>query len=1123
MKGIKKNRYRNYTIGLLVDPAFLYRSEQIISGVETVAMEKNINLLCFKAGDSAQIVNTKKTVFLPFDIINKKNVDGLIAMSEVMSRFSGLNSIANLFKKYYPLPIINIGLKVKNIPSVIASQEKGLTDLIAHLVRVHGKRRIALIKGPKDDSLMQALLKSYLKILQQQQLDFEPHLIFEGGFDYYTGKNAIQAFVDERKASFDAVIVSNKDVALGAILALQGRGNRVPSQVAVAVLEDHDCERDELLPLTCLRVPFFQLGRTAAELLYRQMRGEKVEKLITLPVDLIVRESCGCLSNLQNDEAVSDIFLEPKASRELKPFLTEYKKDILAKITNFHPSFGAQRKKWVKELTQELIEALTQDIINKTDHLFLVKWKEFLYHHLGSVIKITNFLNLLLFFRKNVLAGSKDPAAQKLMERIIDKAILLTSRVSEKIGMIRNIKELEQGKIIEMIGEELLMALDAGKLASIVCEKYPLIGVKSCYISLYEEAQNPLQYSRLLIAYFNKHLKQLKQKDTRFLTNRLLPLGMFPQNRRYTFFVETLIHENEPLGLVVLELKQIDLKISEFLKKRLSTAIKGVKRLEEIRIQAQNLETLVLSRTQDLSETNIQLQKEILVRLRAEEELKKSEERYRRWFEDSFTGDFIANAKGDIIACNSAFARIFGFASVKEAMQANFGDFYPNKSALEDFYTLLNVVKRIEYYEAEFLRPNGSSIHIIGNIIGSFDRSGNLIEMRGYLFDNTERKNLEEELRQSHKMEAVGRLAGGIAHDFNNLLTGIMGYSEIMLQSLSEKSPLRNEVEEIKKAAKTAASLTRQLLAFSRKQLLQPTLLNLNDVVMNMNEMLKRLIGEHIRLITKLEMDIANVKADRGQIEQVIMNLVLNSRDALPNGGDILIETKNITVTNTTAIHNPNIQNGKYVVISVSDNGIGMNQEIQSHLFEPFFTTKKEGKGVGLGLSTVYGIITQSGGYPEVMSELGRGTSVRIYLPQFGEEMGELIKVAPYPAKTKVKKTVLIVEDEQIVRDLAKKILIQAGYHVIAARNGREALFACKKIRYEIDLLLSDVIMPGMNGMELTNKLTAYHSKLKVIYMSGYIDKAIIHDAVARKGTYFIQKPFTPEVLLKKVGEVFTK
>jgi PAS domain S-box-containing protein len=506
------------------------------------------------------------------------------------------------------------------------------------------------------------------------------------------------------------------------------------------------------------------------------------------------------------------------------------------------------------------------------------------------------------------------------------------------------------------------------------------------------------------------------------------------------------------------------------------------------------------------------------------EELASSEVRYKKWFEDDFTGNFIAAANGDITNCNAAFAGIFGFQSAADALGANFGDFYPNKSALEDFYTLLGVVKRLEYYEAEFIRKDGSAVHVIGNIIGSFDDDNNLVEMQGFLFDNTEQKRLEEELRQAHKMDAIGRLAGGIAHDFNNILTGIMGYSELLLNKIPKSDPSQRDVEEIKKAAKSAASLTRQLLAFSRKQILKPLLLDLNEVVRTMRDLLIRIIGEHITLITELDMELATVKADRGQIEQVIMNLVINSRDALPQGGTIVLTTRNKVIDSTIEfISNIDIKPGNYAILEVCDNGIGMDLETQSHIFEPFFTTKKPGQGVGLGLSTVYGITTQSGGFPEVMSEPHRGTTMRIYLPQYTSTVETREEPLQYQDEVKGTETILLVEDEDLVRELAEKVLIRGGYHVIAAHNAQEALSFIKKHSLTFDLVVTDIVMPGISGIELGQKIQAMRPEIKVLYMSGYDDRMLAVQGQYPTHVNFIPKPFTPELFLRKVQDVLNQ
>jgi PAS domain S-box-containing protein len=507
-------------------------------------------------------------------------------------------------------------------------------------------------------------------------------------------------------------------------------------------------------------------------------------------------------------------------------------------------------------------------------------------------------------------------------------------------------------------------------------------------------------------------------------------------------------------------------------------------------------------------------------RKKAEEELRKSEERYRKFFEEDLTGDFVSTPDGRVLACNPAFARIFGFDSVEEALRCDPKTLYPDPKDREVFLELLRKKRKLEYYESELRRRDGKPIHIIANVVGTFDDNGELVEYKGYLFDNTERKQLEEQLLHSQKMEAIGRLAGGIAHDFNNLLTAIMGYAEFMSRHVPEGSPVSEGVEGIKKASERAASLTRQLLAFSRRQVLQPKVLDLNSVVADMERMLRRLIGEDIELVTRLAPGLGQVKADPGQLEQVIMNLVLNARDAMPEGGQLTIETANADLDETYARQHVAARSGPHVVLSVSDTGHGMDDHVLSRIYEPFFTTKEKGKGTGLGLSTVYGIVQQSGGHIWVRSEPGRGTTFKIFLPRVEDTEGTQEELQRSIESLRGTETILLVEDEEMVRDLARRVLADSGYSVLEASHGEEAIQLCKEQSRPIHLMVADVIMPHLNGYELAQHLSQICPGMKVLYISGYTDDPILYRNILDQGLPFLQKPFSPEMLVRKVREV---
>ena len=381
------------------------------------------------------------------------------------------------------------------------------------------------------------------------------------------------------------------------------------------------------------------------------------------------------------------------------------------------------------------------------------------------------------------------------------------------------------------------------------------------------------------------------------------------------------------------------------------------------------------------------------------------------------------------------------------------------------------------------------------------------------------RESLEEQLRQSQKMDAVGRLAGGVAHDFNNLLSVILGYGETILATLGSEDPLRADLEEINKAAERAAELTRQLLMFSRQQVLEAKILNLNDLLGDLEKMLRRVLGEQLELISVLEPGLGRVRADRGNIEQIVMNLVVNARDAMPAGGKLTIETANVVLDEAFARTHLGTAPGRYVLLAVTDTGMGMDKATRLRIFEPFFTTKTPGRGIGLGLSTVFGIVQQSGGGIWVYSEPGRGTTFKVYLPRVEGPIDDSI-AAPVLGSLRGSETILLVEDEEAVRVVAQRILERYGYRIIAAQNATEAFLLCEAIAEPLRLLLTDVVMPLMSGSELSTRLRARWPELKVLYMSGYTDGSIVSHGALETGMAFLQKPFTAESLARKVRSV---
>jgi PAS domain S-box-containing protein len=506
----------------------------------------------------------------------------------------------------------------------------------------------------------------------------------------------------------------------------------------------------------------------------------------------------------------------------------------------------------------------------------------------------------------------------------------------------------------------------------------------------------------------------------------------------------------------------------------------------------------------------------------AQENLRRSEANFRSLVTNAPYGICSCDSTGKILDANPAFLELLGLSSANDVIGQHIFSLYADSEQWFDLADYLRSSVPFHGLTAEWKRKTGTTVvRVSGRAVSNGRKDGVVFEI--FAEDVTERRALEQQLRQSQKMEAVGRLAGGIAHDFNNLLMVISGYSEFLLERLGGEPHLRGPAQEIASASERASSLTRQLLAFSRKQMLAPRIINLNDIATENLKMLTRMIGEDIDLVMTPGKNLWSVRADAGQIEQVIMNLAVNARDAMPSGGKLTIETANITLDEEYArVHAP-LHPGDYVMASISDTGGGMDAETQSHIFEPFFTTKGT-KGTGLGLSTVYGIVKQSGGYIWVYSELGRGTTFKIYLPRVPSIEEPAVHTVTAPVRfQKVEpgtETILLVEDEANLRYLARQYLEKQGYRVIEAADGAVAMQIAVAHEGVIHLLLTDVIMPGMNGRELAQRISEIRPNVKVLYMSGYTENVIGQDGTLDAGVRLLQKPFNLRDLKSKVREV---
>jgi PAS domain S-box-containing protein len=516
---------------------------------------------------------------------------------------------------------------------------------------------------------------------------------------------------------------------------------------------------------------------------------------------------------------------------------------------------------------------------------------------------------------------------------------------------------------------------------------------------------------------------------------------------------------------------------------------------------------------------------DITERLQVQEALLHSEKQFRNLLENVQLVAVMLDRKGNVTYCNGYLLGLTGWSNEEILGKSWFDLFLPEevRESVRSFFNagIANAALPNQNENAIMTRKGDRRL-IVWNNSMLYDPRGDVTGTASIGIDVTEHRSLEEQLRESQKMEAVGRLAGGIAHDFNNLLTVIIGYSELLLSKIGEDKPMSFEAGEIRNAAQRAASLTSQLLAFSRRQILNPEVLDLNSIVTDVENMLRRIIEEHINLALNLCKAQWKVKVDRSRIEQAIVNLVINAKDAMPKGGTLTIETRNIRIDDRTAKINPEISPGAYAVFSIKDTGHGMDRETMARIFEPFFTTKEVGKGTGLGLATVYGIVMQSGGQIHVDSEPGHGTTFTIYLPRMREAASPPKEAAPAGriASPSFSRTVLLVEDSDTVRELTRNILEITGYDVLEAVSPEDAIRLCESHEGEIHLLLTDVVMPGMSGRDLSDWVRPVRPGMKVLYMSGYTDEAIVDQGILNAGIHFIPKPFSPASLTQKILEV---
>lgn len=695
----------------------------------------------------------------------------------------------------------------------------------------------------------------------------------------------------------------------------------------------------------------------------------------------------------------------------------------------------------------------------------------------------------------------------------LGRPILVNDKQIARYAIYRDITERKRAEKLQSalyrISEEATTAEDLGKFYKVIHETVAdLLYARNFYIALLSDDRTALHFVYGVDEVDTFESPEIAVPLKKGCTEYVLRTATTEQITRERFSVLAEINEIEQVGTPSVDWLGAPLKSGD--------KIFGVIVVQsyDTKVRYQDADKEILTFVSQHVATAIERKRNL-------DALRKSEAKYRSLVDSAVYAIFVCAPSGRVIGANSALAKMLGYASIQELLALDLArDICADAGDCEKITARLREESQLVAIETRWKRRDGSTVSVRLSGRRLLNSSGVVEAFEMIAEDITEQRRLEEQLRQSQKMEAVGRLAGGLAHDFNNLLTVIKGYSELMVNGLNEADPLHGEAIEINRAADRAASLTRQLLAFSRQQVLAPRVLDLNQIVVGMEKLLRRLLGEDVRLHAVLEPTLGVVRVDPGQVEQVIMNLSVNARDAMPKGGMLTIETANVRLDEAYVREHLGAGSGNYVMLAVSDTGAGMSSEVKSRIFEPFFTTKELGKGTGLGLSTVYGIVKQSEGYVSAYSEVGVGTTFKVYFPRVDGLPDSGKSRAVKRTRYRGTETVLLVEDEDGVRSLVRQVLQDGGYTVVDARNAGAALLICARHPTEIHLLVSDVVLEDMSGRELVNRLSDARPEMKVLFMSGYTDDTIIRHGILQEGTAFLQKPFTTEALARKVRAV---
>ncbi|MDX8036107.1 substrate-binding domain-containing protein [Lentzea sp. BCCO 10_0856] len=966
---------RRPTIGMITAGPLIELAGEQWRGVSNGAQHLGCNLVCFVGSELNHPALHKRRANTVYDLISSNRIDALVVWTTRVGQLIGSDGMEEFVKQYAPMPIVSVETSLAEWPTILMDNRDGMKQAVDHLIEVHGKRRIAFVRGPRTHAGARDRFLGYADSLRNHGIPFDPSLVTMPGSFIWEPNGAaesVRKMFAHIKQPPDAIAAANDDYAIGVVSALEELGFRTPEDIAVVGYDNHTNVRthdlgygnpvsrvqrevniDAATPaFTTVRAPFLEMGFRAAELAVALVRGEPTRQHQIMPTELIVRRSCGCLPSGLGDHAPAHDRLNINESATAST-VADHLRDSLG------PPSAKLPEGWAEQLVVELMAAGRGEVKGAE---FLELLAEYIRTSARAGCEAAQWWPPLFDLHRFVTARISDAT---IINDLWLRVQLLLGDAFATDARFKYLSHERHDQTVREAGQRLIASRDVDELTNALSEELPRLGIPGCHVMAYDTPGT----ARALVRFEGNELKPTP--DTPFPTINLTPYP-FRRNTPFSALVAPLYTDEDHLGYVIFEEGPEPGWIYEAVQQQLSSALRTIRLMQELKDARARLEERV-------GET-------------------------------------------------------------------------------------------------------------------------------------------EAQLRHAQKMEAIGRLTGGIAHDFNNILTVVNGNSEMLLRRTLQDDPRRAAIEDIRHAGERAANLTRQLLAFTRQQVLHPESLDLKQNLTKVHSMLRTLVGDHIELEMHLPEDVARVWADAGQVEQILFNLAVNSRDAMPDGGTLVVSIEDATLGAGDTGRIVGVRPGEYVLMRVQDTGAGMAPDVRAQVFEPYFTTKPVGKGTGLGLSTVFGIVQQSGGQIEVISALGSGTTVEVYLPVPHKRDGT--PEAPCTRRTTSHQgagTVLLVEDDAQVRIMTRRSLETAGYAVIEASDGQEALQLATAHRSTIDLVLTDVVMPKMGGPELVRLLRSTGAAPAVIYMSGYTTDEVLDDEV------LITKPYVESDLLERVRELLNQ